>query len=165
MQIALQPEGLTTANANPAAGPGSLAYRLFASDKLAQFAAIGLPLPQAEMLVQMQWRGRNLTYAQQYPGAEDWIISLMDGTPVGRYSLQRATQGVRMVALAILPEYRNRGIGTKVLQQVAETTAAGNRSFSLRVEKDNSALRLYTRLGFTAINEDEHAYEMVLQHS
>jgi ribosomal protein S18 acetylase RimI-like enzyme len=165
MQIILQPESLTTADANHAADPGALAYRLFASDKLAQFAAAGLPQQQAEMLVQMQWRGRNLTYAQQNPGTEDWIISLEDGTSVGRYSLQKTLQGLRMVDLAILPEYRGRGIGTQVLQQISGTIAATSGTFSLRVEKNNPAQRLYARLGFTAINEDELAYEMVLQHT
>jgi ribosomal protein S18 acetylase RimI-like enzyme len=165
MQISLQPESLTPTSANLAAGPDSLAYRLFASDKLAQFAAIGLPQPQAEQLVEMQWNGRNLTYAQQYPGAEDWVVSLMDGTAVGRYSLQKTAQGVRMIDLAILPEHRNCGIGTQVLQQVSGMIAATKGIFSLRVEKDNPAQRLYARLGFTAINEDELAYEMVLQHS
>ena len=71
MQITLQPEALT-----PEAD--SLAYRLFAVDKLAEFAAIGVPQLQAEELVQMQWRGRTLTYANQYPGAEDWVRFLVE---------------------------------------------------------------------------------------
>ena len=165
MQITLQPEGLTMANASAAAGFDSFAYRLFASDKLSQFAAAGVPQSQAEMLVQMQWRGRNLTYAEQYPGSEDWVISLADGTPVGRYSLQQTAQGMRMIDLGVLPEHRNRGIGSQVLRQVSGMIAAAKGILSLRVEKNNPALRLYTRLDFTAINEDELAYEMVLQHS
>jgi ribosomal protein S18 acetylase RimI-like enzyme len=161
MQISLQPESLTTADANLASDPGALAYRLFSHDKLAEFAAVGLPQQQAEMLVQMQWRGRNLTYAQQYPDSEDWVISIDDGLPIGRYSLQKTLQGFRMVDLAILPEYRNRGIGSQVLQQLTRDIAATKKIFALRVEKDNPALRLYTRLGFTAIDEDELSYEMV----
>ena len=153
MQITLQPEALTPET-------GSLAYQLFAVDKLAEFAAIGLPQPQAEALVQMQWRGRTLTYANQYPGAEDWTISLEDGTPVGRYLLQKTPQGVRMVDFAILPGWRGQGIGTQVLQQLIQSTAATESIFSLRVEKNNRALYLYKRLGLTIISSDEISFEM-----
>jgi len=162
MLITLKPEGLTPANPLFGADPQTFAYRLFAQDKLAQFAAIGLPQPHAERLVQMQWRGRNLTYAAQYPGAENWTVSLEDGAPIGCYSLQKTAQNVRIVDLAILPEWRGQGIGTHVLQQVAQQATAAGKTFSLRVEKQNPALRLYTRLGFAAVNEDETSYEMVL---
>jgi len=153
MQITLQPEAQT-----PEAG--SLAYRLFALDKLAELAAIGLPQPQAEALVQMQWRGRALTYANQYPGAEDWTISLEDGTPVGRYLLQKIPQGLRMVDFAILPEWREQGIGTHVLQKLIHNTSTNGEVFSLRVEKNNRALNLYKRLGFTIVSGDEISFEM-----
>ena len=153
MQITLQPEALT-----PEAG--SLAYRLFALDKLAEFAAIGLPQPQAEALVQMQWSGRTLTYANQYPGAEDWTISLEDGTPVGRYLLQKTPQSLRMVDFAILPERRGQGIGTQVLQQLIQSCATNGSVLSLRVEKNNRALYLYKRLGFTIVSSDEISFEM-----
>ena len=153
MQITLQPEALT-----PEAG--SLAYQLFAVDKLAEFAAIGVPQPQAEELVQMQWRGRTLTYANQYPGAEDWTISLENGTPIGRHLLQKTPQGFRMVDFAILPEWRGQGIGTQVLQQLIQSTAATESIFTLRVEKNNRALHLYKRLGFTIVSSDELSFEM-----
>jgi len=153
MQITLQPEALT-----PEAV--SLAYRLFAVDKLAELAAIGVPQPQAEDLVQMQWRGRALTYANQYPGAEDWIISLEDGTPVGRYLLQKTPQGLRMIDFAILPEWRGQGIGTHVLQKLIHNTSTNGEVFSLRVEKNNRALNLYKRLGFTIVSGDEISFEM-----
>ncbi len=153
MQITLQPDVLT-----PEAG--SLAYRLFAVDKLAEFAAIGLPQPQADELVQMQWRGRTLTYANQYHGAEDWTISIDEGTPIGRYLLQKTPQGVRMVDFAILPDWRGQGIGTQVLQKLIQSTATNGSVFSLRVEKNNRALNLYKRLGFTIVSSDEISFEM-----
>jgi len=159
MQITLQPEVLTTASANAGADTQNFAYRLFAHDKLAQFAAAGLP--QSEALVEMQWRGRNLTYATQYPGAEDCIVSLEDGTPVGRYLLQKTQQFWRIVDLAILPEFRGRGIGTRLLEQLARQAATEGLAFTLRVEKDNPAIRLYVRLGFQVIGEDQISYEMV----
>ena len=163
MHITLQPESQTSVGANLATDTGSLAYRLFAQDKLAQFAAIGLPQAHAEMLVQMQWRGRNLTYATQYPGAEDCVISLEEGTPVGRYLLQKIQDSWRIVDLAILPKWRGQGIGTRLLEQLARQASAEGLALTLRVEKNNPALRLYTRLGFAIVGNDELSYEMVLQ--
>lgn len=161
MQITLKPEGPVTAEAHADAYPQSFAYRLFAQDKLAQFAAIGMPQPQAENLVQMQWRGRNLTYATQYPGAEDCVIFLEDGTPVGHYLLQKTPRNSHLVDLAVLPEWRGQGIGTQALRQIVQQTAGA--ALSLRVEKKNPARNLYTRLGFVVVGEDELSYEMFLR--
>jgi hypothetical protein len=81
--------------------------------------------------------------------------------------LSRTSQGprleFRLVDLAILPPYRGRGIATQVLQQLVQQSAAAGAAFSLRVEKQNPALRLYERLGFFKVSGDELSYEMEWQ--
>ncbi|MFC0273519.1 GNAT family N-acetyltransferase [Metabacillus herbersteinensis] len=51
--------------------------------------------------------------------------------------------------LAILPEYRGKGIGTKLLKALMnEARVAGFKSISLSVDPTNSALHLYEKFGF-----------------
>lgn len=56
------------------------------------------------------------------------------------------------LAIAVLPEYRGRGIGTALLEQLLEQLrAAGYVAVSLSVQQENPALHLYERLGFEPV--------------
>jgi hypothetical protein len=57
-----------------------LRYRLFAEDKLAEFAAMGVSPEKASLLVNMQYRGREMSYAEAYPDAEEMLLCLEDGS-------------------------------------------------------------------------------------
>lgn len=51
--------------------------------------------------------------------------------------------------LAILPEYRGKGIGTQLLEALMnEARASGFKSISLSVDPNNPALQLYEKYGF-----------------
>ncbi len=55
------------------------------------------------------------------------------------------------LAFAVLPEYRNQGIGTMVLEQLIKEVAKIYPQMSLSVREENPAIRLYKRLGFTKV--------------
>ncbi len=137
-----------------------LLFELFAADKRAEFAAAQVPAAQAEMLVEMQYRARRQSYSQNYPEAMDTILCLEDGAPVGRNLVDRQTDCYYCVDLAVLPAHRNRGVGTWALRQIQQQAALESAVFRLRVLKNNSALRLYARLGFTSVWDDEMYCEM-----
>jgi ribosomal protein S18 acetylase RimI-like enzyme len=141
-----------------------LLFELFAAEKVAEFAAIGLTEAQYRPLLEMQYRARAIGYSEQHPGAKSWIIVLEQAaevTSVGQYLLVKTPQGSRIVDLAVLPQYRGQRIATQVLQQLAQQSAAAGEVLSLRVMKGNQAIRLYARLGFDVVNEDEISYEML----
>jgi ribosomal protein S18 acetylase RimI-like enzyme len=110
----------------------------------------------------MQYAGRSLTYAANYPAAENWIILDSDGTPIGRHLIDRTPYGYRCVDIAILPTHQRSGLGTAALRLLQQQTAALQppAECHLQVNKDNPALRLYLRLGFLPFAEDELSYEM-----
>ncbi len=57
-------------------------------------------------------------------------------------------------SLAVLPEYRGRGIGTKLLQHyLEEVKQQGFRKVSLSVDASNPASKLYERLGFKVVSK------------
>jgi ribosomal protein S18 acetylase RimI-like enzyme len=59
------------------------------------------------------------------------------------------TDDIPELSMAVIPEYRGRGIGTALLSKLfGEVQAAGYTALSISVEKRNRAVKLYKRLGF-----------------
>lgn len=68
------------------------------------------------------------------------------------------------IAIALFDEYRNQGIGTRMMEQMLDLMKTeGYAQVSLSITKGNSAIRLYERLGFVVINENEEDYIMLLR--
>jgi ribosomal protein S18 acetylase RimI-like enzyme len=55
------------------------------------------------------------------------------------------------LSMAVLPEYRAKGIGTDLLGHLIEEVRLRHRALSLSVSSDNPAIRLYQRLGFQVV--------------
>ena len=72
--------------------------------------------------------------------------------------------GVPSFAISLRPEYRGRGIGTKLMQaMLGLLRQKGYKKASLSVQKINYAARMYTKLGFRTIGENEEEYIMVYE--
>jgi ribosomal protein S18 acetylase RimI-like enzyme len=56
------------------------------------------------------------------------------------------------LSVAVLPEYRGKGIGTELLIHLLQAASIHHRSVSLSVESGNPASRLYRRLGFEIVS-------------
>jgi GNAT superfamily N-acetyltransferase len=55
------------------------------------------------------------------------------------------------LSIAILPEYRGEGIGTKLLTRLLESFPGKYPALSLSVDQNNPALKLYRRTGFEVV--------------
>jgi GNAT superfamily N-acetyltransferase len=100
-----------------------------------------------------------------------YLVAWEDGTPVGQALLHRRRPSALAVAgvvdslpyiedVFVLPEWRNRGVGTALLE-AAESAAAtrGDRGVSLAVSTGNAAARrLYTRLGYVDAGVPVHRH-------
>jgi len=65
-------------------------------------------------------------------------------------------------AISVFKEYRNMGIGTALMQHMLDfMTHKGYKQTSLSVDKANYAVKMYKKLGFEIIRENEHDYIMV----
>ena len=71
---------------------------------------------------------------------------------VGYLIISRYVDAWHVMNVAVVPEYRGRGIATRLLEQLFELTAGdGRRGYTLEVRVSNtSAIRLYEKLGFKA---------------
>ena len=65
-------------------------------------------------------------------------------------------------AISLYKEYRGRGIGTRLMREMLSLLRAqGFRRASLAVQKANDAVRMYQRLGFRTVDENQEEYIMV----
>jgi ribosomal protein S18 acetylase RimI-like enzyme len=139
-------------------------FRLFAESQ----EQLSLLLANEELwrsLVAMQYRGRQMTYSVEYPCAVDSILcveSAGQGTlPVGRLLMDAQPDCWRIVDIAILADYRGKGLGNWALRNLMRQCSGAAGRLALRVRPENPARRLYERLGFRATGEDATGVEMV----
>lgn len=68
------------------------------------------------------------------------------------------------LTIALLPEARSQGIGTRLMERlISAAQDEGYPGISLSVSCQNPARRLYERLGFRIVSEDEESVVMVLE--
>lgn len=66
------------------------------------------------------------------------------------------------LAISLLPEYRNNGIGTALMKKMLSSLRElGYKGVSLSVQKQNYACSMYRKLGFKTIEEKDEEYIMV----
>lgn len=70
--------------------------------------------------------------------------------------------GIPSLAISLFKQYRGYGIGTKLMQRMLfELEEKGYEKVSLAVQKANYALKMYKKIGFEIINENDEEYIMV----
>ena len=104
----------------------------------------------------MQFDAQDAWWHENYVGASFDVI-LVDGEPAGRLYVHRGRSEIRIVDIALLPEHRGDGVGTRLLEDLFAEGDAGGKSVTIHVERMNPALRLYERLGFL-VAEDKGVY-------
>jgi ribosomal protein S18 acetylase RimI-like enzyme len=111
-------------------------------------------------------------YVQGWGKAGDvGFVALDDGKPVGAVWLRLLAGENRgfgyvdettpELSIAILPEYRGQGVGSKLMAHLFEKAQSRYRAICLSVSPDNPAKRLYQRLGFEVIEENRSSLTLV----
>lgn len=66
------------------------------------------------------------------------------------------------LAISMYKEYRGRGIGTRMMKEIiAILKSKGYKRASLAVQRANYAVRMYEKVGFKTVDENEEEYIMV----
>ena len=87
----------------------------------------------------------------------------VQGRPAGLWKLWRRHDAWWILQVQLMPEHQNRGIGAALIRSLQAEARAAAMPLKLKVLKTNPALRLYERLGFVVVGDDEHGYEMQSQ--
>jgi ribosomal protein S18 acetylase RimI-like enzyme len=134
-------------------------FQLYASTRQEEIASFGWPADQAAVFLRMQFDVRRRSYMAAYPSAEESVI-FSGKISAGSVNVYRCGSEIRLVDIALLPEYRRRGIGGEIIRQLAAESEEKGIPLRLSVFRSNPAARLYARLGFVATGGDAMYCEM-----
>src|SRR5579863_1347442 len=90
-------------------------YRTFASTRAEEMALTGWNAEQQETFLRMQYDAQRRSYLMQLPDAKYWVIRC-DGNAAGRLIVERTAEEIHVVDIALLPEFRKRGIGSTLME-------------------------------------------------
>ena len=124
--------------------------RVYASTREEELAPVPWTEAEKAAFIEQQFEAQNRHYREHYAGASLDVVE-WDGAPAGRLYVARWSDEIRIMDIALLPEFRGRGIGTRLLRGLLDEAAHARRRLSIHVEKHNPALRLYARLGFSPV--------------
>ncbi|HJT65257.1 MAG TPA: GNAT family N-acetyltransferase [Pyrinomonadaceae bacterium] len=128
-------------------------FELYASTRLEELAGLGWDDNQKQMFIKMQFMARERSFARG-----DHRIVLLNERPVGRLLVDRNGPAIRLIDIAFLPQYRNAGIGGRLIEDLKQESTASGKPIALHVLASSPAVRLYERLGFRR-GGAETAYE------
>lgn len=131
-------------------------YEVYASTRTEELAILDWTDAQKTDFLRMQFRAQHVYYQEHY-GDSEFLVMLWKGQPIGRLYVRRRPEEIHIIDIAILPAWRQQGIGTSILRDVLAEGEAKRLPVRIHVEKQNPALRLYERLGFTPC-EDQGVY-------
>ena len=131
-------------------------YRLFCTSRQPEFALL-LPPPMLEQVMRHQFQTQTVSYLTEFPRARFDIIEL-GGRPIGRIVVDRPGDVVYIIDQAIVPELRNKGLGTAIMRTHMEEARAAGLPVRLMAAQGDPAMRLYVRLGFTATDSATPMY-------
>jgi len=130
-------------------------FEVYASTRIDELAETGWPEDQKQAFIQVQYRIRE----RSYPRVDNHIV-LLNGRPIGRMLVDRRDEEIVLRDIALLTEYRNRGVGRRLIQDVMKEATAAGKPIMLHVISFSPAVRLYERLGFRQTGEEAAYLEM-----
>ena len=123
-------------------------YQVYASSRAEEMALlVDWDDAQKEEFLRFQFKAQHTHYQEHYPNARYDLI-MQNGEAIGRLYIERMENEIRLMDIALLPQYRNQGIGRALMQDVLDEARDTGKFVSLHVEEVNPARRLYERMGF-----------------
>lgn len=126
---------------------------LYASTRASEMAGCGWPSDAIEEFLREQCRLQFIYYQEHFPDGEFWLIE-QHGKAVGRLYLFWGETTLQLIDIALLPEYRGKGLGTQLIDTLLVRADEAGIAIGLHVEVDNPALHLYQRRDFVVVGEN-----------
>ncbi|MEO8435571.1 MAG: GNAT family N-acetyltransferase [Pyrinomonadaceae bacterium] len=128
-------------------------FEVYASTRAEEMALVPWNEEQRQSFLTMQFAAQHSHYREQFPDA-NYSVILGDDQAVGRLYVLKDKTETRILDITVLPEYRNRGIGTSLLQGLLDEASHSGKRVLIYVETFNPSLRLFERLGFRSMAEE-----------
>jgi ribosomal protein S18 acetylase RimI-like enzyme len=121
---------------------------VFASSRAAEVSMLESVGADTHAFVRTQFDARSCHYATFYPDARDSLIAV-GGEPAGLLVVDRTNAEIRIVDIALLPQFRRAGVGSELVRRVFDEADASGLPVRCHVALDNhGARRFWERLGF-----------------
>ena len=133
---------------------------VYAASRRAELTSAGWREPELARFVRMQFELQQHHYGARYPGAEHSVV-LVGGARAGQVRVFRARAEHLLVDVALAPAYQGHGLGGRLILDVVEQAHAAGVALRLSVRPDNPARRLYERLGFHELGNDDASVVML----
>lgn len=133
---------------------------VYASTRAEELAPVPWTDEQKRAFLRSQFDAQRGEYFQRFPDS-DYRVILVGGRPAGRLWVARTPRQIRLLDIALLPEFRARGIGASLVRGLAEE--AERTGLPLRhmvFQLNEGAMRFYERLGFTRLELHGAYWEM-----
>jgi ribosomal protein S18 acetylase RimI-like enzyme len=134
-------------------------YRLYAGTRQEELAQTAWTDAEKETFLRQQFTAQHKFYMERFAQATFEIL-LLNKEAIGRLYIDRRADEIRIIDIAILPEHRNKGIGSSLLKNLLTEAHETAKPLRIHVEKNNPALKLYERLGFREI-QDKGVYYLM----
>jgi len=127
-------------------------FRVYAAARDTELAQVPWDTATKEAFLRQQFHAQDIYYREHFADA-DFLIIQSGNDPIGRLYVARRPDEIRIVEIALLPEFRGRRIGSSLLKGLLAEAQSSGRPVRIHVEKSNPALSLYRRLGFRMLEE------------
>jgi ribosomal protein S18 acetylase RimI-like enzyme len=136
-----------------AADDGEFLLRVYASTREDELSQVVWPEGAREAFLRSQLAAQRTAYESRFPHA-DYDVILYQGRPAGRLWVARTPEQIRLLDIALLPEFQNLGIGTHLVERlIEESERTGVALRHMVFELNTEAFRFYERLGFARVDE------------
>jgi ribosomal protein S18 acetylase RimI-like enzyme len=126
---------------------------VYAGTRADELAQVNWDDSQKDAFIRWQYAMQKQEYDARYPDARYEVI-LVDGIPAGRIWIGADDTQIRLLDIAVIPEFQNRGVGTHLLRQLMDEATRDNKPLRHMVFVLNeNAYRFYERLGFKTIED------------
>lgn len=126
---------------------------VYGSTRAEELAQVDWDEGQKDAFVRWQFERQDEDYRLRFPNARYDMI-LVDGVAAGRIWVGQDEKQIRLLDIALLPEFQNRGVGTYLLRQLmAEATQSHKVLRHMVFMLNDNAFRFYERLGFVTIED------------
>jgi GNAT superfamily N-acetyltransferase len=144
-----------------AATPADEAFllKLYESSRGDDLRGLGWEEERISEFLKMQYEAQQRFFESEYKRANNQIV-LREDNLLGRLLVDRREHEIRCIDMALLPEYRNAGIGTFLLRQLQEEANRGRKPLRLQIIRFNRAVSLLERLGFARTSETGTHFQM-----
>src|SRR5215204_4038762 len=135
------------------AGDDDFLLGVYASTREDELAQTEWAEGQKEIFLRWQFEMQRREYDARFPDAAYYVV-LVDQQPAGRIWVGSDDEQIRLMDIALLPAFQNRGVGTALLQRLMNYAANTGKALRHMVfVLNNNAERFYERLGFKQIEE------------